>query len=187
MERVARYTSMVLAEQAAMRLREEGINARVVGHMVRDFYISLDRRPYEVMIADKADSERAKAIIASMHVDDTPAEIEEDAWRPDISGLDPDEFSVACPRCATALALDASLEACPSCNTPLDVIELIAQRYGPEAFDGLEQASDALEADGGGVIDTGERCRSCQAPLNGLPLTGRCPSCGSLYASELQP
>ncbi|MEM1422707.1 MAG: hypothetical protein AAGH64_01765 [Planctomycetota bacterium] len=140
MERVARYTSMVLAEQAAMRLRDEGIDARVVGHMVRDFYISLDRRPYEVMIADKGEADRAKAIVASMHLDDTPPPvIEEGAWRPDVSGLDPRAYPVACPACAQRLPLDSTLASCPSCGERVDVVEMIAERYGPEAFDSIER------------------------------------------------
>ena len=188
MERVARYTSLVLAEQAAMRLREEGIDAQVVGHMVRDFYISLDRRPYEVMIAHKSDADAAKAIVASMHAEDAPMPvIEEGAWRPDLSGLDPEAFPVHCPACGAPLPLDAGLGHCPVCGEPVDVVDLIADRYGPEAFDALEQQHDAHEEDGAVTVAHDARCATCNASLRGLPFSGRCPSCGSLYAIDPTP
>lgn len=190
MERVARYTSMVLAEQAAMRLRAEGIEARVVGHMVRDFYISLDRRPYEVMVADKSEKRRAGEIIAEMHAQDPdldrPAPIEEGAWRPNLEGLDADRYRVQCPSCKETLPMDASIEACPSCGTPVDVVDEIARVYGPEAFNDLpdDEAHDVDQHNGTPVVDWPVGCTSCGESLRGKPLTGRCQSCGSLYALE---
>ncbi len=173
-----------------MRLREEGIDAQVVGHHTETFHLTALPRPYEVMIGDRADLERAKAVIADIGSPDPSElanEIEEGAWRPDLSGLDPLLHAVHCPACAAPLPLDASLEHCPSCGEGVDVVELIAHAYGPEAFEGLEQSETAHAGDRPTTIDWRERCRSCDASLLGQPLTGRCPGCGSLYAAESQP
>ena len=186
MVRVARYTSMVLAEQAAMWLRDEGIEASVVGHHVHDINISLDRRPYEVVVANKEDAPRANQLITERAARDpeieAPVVIEEGEWRPDLSGLDQAKFGVRCPGCDTALPMDGTLEACPACATPVDLVDLIVTTHGPEAFEAMDP--DEASARESGVIGWDARCESCKASLRGQTFTGRCAACGSLYAVD---
>jgi len=189
MVRVARYSSVVLAEQAAMRLREEGIEARVVGDMVRDFYLSAARTPYEVMIGDKGDKARAEAVIEAWHASrdassDGPVEIEEGAWRPDLSSIDASRFGVSCHACDAALPMDAELDHCPSCGEAVDVVERIAEVHGPEALERAYAEHDTEEAADRAFIRGAERCPFCGVSLRGQARSGRCPSCGSLYAFE---
>lgn len=180
MVRVARYTSLVLAEQAAMWLRDEGIEATVVGHHVHDINISLDRRPYEVVVANADDAPRANRLITERVARDpaveAPVVIDEDEWRPDLSGLDPARYGVCCPKCDMPLPLDSALERCPKCDAGIDLVDLMVTTYGPEAFEAIGREE--------GVIDWDARCDSCRASLRGQALTGRCCSCGSLYAVE---
>lgn len=168
-----------------MALKDAGIDARVVGHQLQDFNLSFLAPTYEVVIGSKDDVDPAKAFLddwAKRLPATEPIEMDEDAWVPDLSTLDPDAFGVDCPHCTMPLPMDAAAENCPSCGGAVDVVEIILQKHGPEALMHAEAESEPREV--ATAIGWDEACVSCKASLRGQAFSGRCPGCGSLYAVE---
>lgn len=137
---LCRFRTMYEAEAAAELLRREGVNAAAVDGV--DTMATILGMPYDargrfgVFIADKEDRELAELLLEDFYAD--PPEFE-DGWEaqaePDLSRLDP-SLAPECPSCGVVLALDAGAKACAGCHRPVDVIELLVERHGPEVLEG---------------------------------------------------
>lgn len=181
MIRLRRFRDEVSAENAAAFLRDNGINAAVVGDHVATAFGSGLTRFFGVDLIVPTGTDRAEAERLLEEFASEPIEMDEgweDAALPDLSGLDPVTHGVSCPHCAVALPLDGALESCPSCSRPVDVAWLVAQTHGPEALAGCYEDDSVM---GFALKGDGASCSFCGYNLRGLALRGRCPECGSLY------
>ncbi len=183
MVRLRRFRSSLHAEQAARFLRQGGGVCAVVGHHAHEVIgiPGLHGTGYDLVLLARSQRSAAETLLEEFG--DTELELEP-GWEevePDLTKLDPELALPDCPRCAEPLPLDAALETCPSCGVPVDVVDRIVERHGPEALEPCyevdeEEFVSGLEA---GTIDL--PCASCGYPLGGLGATGRCPECGSLF------
>ncbi len=183
MIRLRRYSDPVHAENAAAFLRDNGVHAAVVGDHVHSVFGVPGMRFFGVDLMIPNGSDRAEAERLLEVFDSEPIEVEE-GWEhaalPDLSVLDPSEIDVACPNCNVDLPLDATLERCPSCATPVDVAALIAHRHGPDVLAPCFEDESVM----GFALRRGNAtCDFCGYSLEGLAARGRCPECGSLYDS----
>lgn len=138
-----------------MRLLDEGIVARVVGHHTSEFSLTL-QPALDVVILHKEDTEVAEALLdefdaeaaAGLLIDDPEGA---EFVLPDLSLIDPDLYAVACPACGGTLPMDAAIEHCPLCGEPVDVAALITQTHGPEAlvhaYDRIDDPDSAANTD----------------------------------------
>ena len=199
MIQAARYANHIIAHSAAAHLRANGIQATVVGDMLAEAPSArlLGVHCVDVVIASSEDLGRARELLREFH--EHPATLDDD-WEmdtaPDLSRADP-ALAPACPACERQLPLDAAIEACPECQAPANVVDLILRAHGPDA---LARCYDADDQDP--ALDTPNRprlgsafmepiapvsgamtraCRSCRRTLDSDQTRGRCPSCGTLY------
>ena len=99
---------------------------------------------------------------------------------PDLSLLDP-STAAPCPACGRQLPLSASLDICPACAEPVDVVDVLVKLHGPELMaicypQPTEPIPDA-------IVEAVElSCPACKYPLAGLAQTGLCPECGTPYS-----
>lgn len=193
MHLVRRFQRVFEAEGMASALREQGVNCAVVGHHTQAA-IGMEggKLPwfgYDLVVLRKQDVEPAKQMIRELEADLVePEEGWEDASRPDLSLLEGMGIVVRCQSCELALPLDETLEECPACHAPVDVVDLLVKAHGPEALD----ACYGIDSPGSGPspMAAPERdydpalvrlpCAGCGAML-GEGISGRCPSCGTLF------
>lgn len=177
MHLVERHASLLAAVQAANHLVAHGVVARVVGD--RDAFGGFGvfgQGMYEVMVLQKADVPKAKALLADIE----PAEdIDWDDALPDLSLLDP-ALAPGCPICERRLPLRADLETCPHCGADVDVPGLIAGTHGPEALAPC-YAAEPIAIDERRLPSARLHCPRCHYSLEGLAVEGHCPECGYAY------
>lgn len=181
MIRLRRFDSPIRANAAAAFLRANGIGATVVGEHVSTAFGGGLARFFGVDLFVPSDTDKGEAERLLSEFEREPVEVGE-GWEesalPDLSKLDASEIDVACPNCRVGLPLDATMESCPSCRTPVDVAAMIALKYGPDVLAGCFEdesvMSFALEV-------KAASCVFCGYNLRGLAVRGRCPECGSLY------
>ena len=186
MHRVRSYTSPVEALGAAIYLWRAGVPAGVIpvrggGSLAPTSDRSAQRLGlYDVMISSKDQSALAAQLLAEM--DASPAEFEH-GWeqtqaRPDLSRLDP-SLAPNCPGCDKPLPMQADLTRCRACKREVDVAGLIVERHGPEAladaYDDVPMIPEEF------MRQAPVPCPKCAYPLDGLPLEGVCPECGTGY------
>ncbi len=200
---VRKFPNSVAAQRAVDFLKANGVPATLVNqHIAGGLGLPGARfTQIELVVPDKAIREQAIRLLEQFDAEPVePLEnVEDVAHSPDISTLDPKKYVVNCPACNAQLPLDAGLLACPECGEGVDVIELIIERYGPEAlvscYQMHQQDLDALESnDLSEASDVLERlsehiksrfqCPSCKADLTNEPVRGRCSHCGSLYDKD---
>lgn len=194
---VRRYQKVFEAESMATALREQGINCAIVGHHTQAAIgMEGSRLPwfgYDLVVLRLEDVQPATGMIQELERElIEPEEGWEDAARPDLSALEGTGLVVTCEACERALPLDAALERCPACDTPVDVVDRLVQEHGPEVLDacyGIEptrpsgsSGSSAREAPRVDYDPALVRipCSGCGVML-GEGLSGRCPSCGTLF------
>ncbi|MCC5787947.1 MAG: hypothetical protein JJU33_14735 [Phycisphaerales bacterium] len=150
---LCRYQTRFEADSAAELLRREGVNATAVESvdtLAVLMGVSVDTRGrFAVYIADKRDKELAELLLEDFYAD--PPEFE-DGWEeqaePDLSMLDP-SLAPQCPACGVTLPLDAGARVCRGCRTPVDVIELLVERHGPEVLERCYPDDDGESGPGG--------------------------------------
>lgn len=173
---VARFETVLSAVQAADHLTANGIMARVVGD--RDAFGGLGllgRGAYEVAVLEANQVAEAKSLLDAWQPADP---IDWDEIAPDLSRLGPG-FAPICPRCDTPLPLRADLDACPACGVDVDVPALIVEAHGPETLDACYAEAPAI--DDRLLLTARIHCPRCRYSLEGLPLGGNCPECGTAY------
>ena len=195
MHLVRRYQKVFEAESMAAALREQGINCAVVGHHTQaTIGVEGGRLPwfgYDLVVLHKEDVGNANRMIDELQAEMVePDEGWEDASRPDLTALVGTGVDVACASCGVQLPLDAALELCPACAEPVDVVELLVEKHGPEILDacyGIEPVQHTPGVNGKGRPEPNYDpalvrlpCASCGTML-GEGISGRCPSCGTLY------
>jgi hypothetical protein len=176
MHRVASYFQLLQAVQAADHLIAHAIVARVVGDREAFGGIGImGRGLFDVVVHEGDEVEPARALLASW----TPIDdVDWDDTLPDLSRIDP-AFAPSCPRCGQTLPLQADLCACPACRAEVDVPELIVASHGPEllahCYEPASPVDDRL------LRAARLHCPRCAYSLEGLPLSGQCPECGTPY------
>lgn len=193
MHLVRRYQRVFEAESMATALREQGINCAVVGHHTQAA-IGMEggKLPwfgYDLIVHLKQDLDPARRMVAELESEGlTPEEGWEDAARPDLSVLEGTGLKVRCGSCELALPLDETMDECPACHAPVDVVELLVQAHGPEVLDacyGVESTTSSVNAREATERDYDPAlvrlpCAGCGEIL-GEGISGRCPSCGTLF------
>lgn len=182
MIRLRRYASRLHAEHAAMRLRERGITATVVGDYVNLIFggpLAPRMLQVELMLLDTERRDEAEAVLAEFESE--PIELDpgwEDQAFTELAGADLSAFDLECPTCAFDLAGLEPAGMCPECGGEYDAAMLIVARYGPEALAAIFEDAPAPEP------ARRFACRECRADLTASPTRGRCPSCGRLYDKD---
>jgi len=193
MHLVRRYQRVFEAEGMAIALREQGINCAVVGHHTQGA-IGMEggKLPwfgYDLVVHLKQDIGPARRMVAELEAEGfTPEDGWEDASRPDLSALEGKGLKVRCQSCELALPLDETMEQCPACMAEVDVVDLLVRAHGPEVLDacyGVENQASGVHAQESPERDYDpatmqQRCDGCGGAL-GEAISGRCPSCGTLY------
>lgn len=194
---VRRFQKVFEAESMASSLREQGINCAVVGHHTQAA-IGMEggKLPwfgYDLVVLRIEDVQPAEQLIQELEGElIEPEEGWEDDARPDLSALEGTGIAVSCAACEHELPLDATIEKCPTCSEPVDVVDRLVEEHGPEVLDacyGIE--SNAPNTGSAVSAQTASRrdydpamvrlpCSVCGEPI-GEGLTGRCPNCGTLF------
>lgn len=171
-----KYASLAAAEMAALRLRDGGIPATVVGHYNQLVFHGTPLLGYDLVIPGEADRADAQRLLEELHEElltggdgERENELAVQALA-DLSRLDPERFPIACPACGEDLGAAIDAGVCPACAESFDGAELVLALYGPEA---LAECCDASAAD-----DAGPNCAGCGADLFAAPESGVCPVCG---------
>ncbi len=127
---------------------------------------------FDIILRTEDDMPLAKsALEAFLAAPTSLTESLESQAAPDLSTLNP-ALAPQCPACDRILPLDASVSACPHCNEPVDIVDLIIAAHGPEAF---APAPDPV---------TRHACARCGYPRRGLPDPEVCPECGTRFPAR---
>jgi len=189
MHRLRRYHRELAARQAASHLKAHGIPA-VVGNDTLNRTLGftgfgLFSSGFDLYIAHKGLAERAEDLLAGFHEPASEADEPVDweaAMRVDLSLLDSDRVRIDCGECRAPLPLDAELKSCPRCSSRVDPVERVVELHGPEALADAYAEHEPTEDEGAvRPEDVSVPCPSCGYSLMGLPMSGRCPECGSLF------
>jgi hypothetical protein len=177
---VRSYPSLLEAQHAADFLRTCGILTTVTGSSEAFPGLGLHfPARFTVIIGDAADLPRARELLDSPDAQPAVDPDWESAAIPDLSRLDP-RTQAPCPACKALLPLNASITSCSACHAPVDVVQILLDRYGPDLLAAcyVEELEDIPEE----VLDAANlACPKCQYPLRGLPTNGFCPECGRPY------
>lgn len=132
---VRRYQRSLDAIAAVHYLRAHGIPAT---HITRAdegaAFPPIDRNGRnEVIVSDEQTRRAAEPLLDEMESE--PARFDP-GWeaasdRPDLTRLDP-SITIPCPWCESDLPRDASITDCPHCNEPVDILDLLVHRHGPD-------------------------------------------------------
>lgn len=193
----ARYHDHLLAQEAASYLRSQGINAGVSGGLLSGHgpFSGAVKGQYLVMVGDKTDLARARALVRAFHLSSIELAPEwEDETEPDLSLLDP-ALVPLCPACGGEISV--SEERCTRCGGEVDVVELVVSEHGPEALadcypdpsEAWASLSDAELAAMATPLELSPEewqalevpCPRCGYALGGLSARGVCPECGQAY------
>lgn len=174
---VRTYQSLIKANQAAMFLRRNGV---IAGLSVSGG--GLLAQGVGLFIVDDSQADATKALLDVMEQE--PVELASD-WeqsiQPDLSRL-PDGCVPRCAACASGLPRDAAVERCPGCGVTVDIPELVAEQFGPEAMDACYVVDDEHLDEAMGVPScTLMLYCACGYSLDGLDENGVCPECGARY------
>lgn len=183
MHRLCSFDSPVRAWHAAIALWRSGIVARIY-HSPPDLFDmarGFAGPRFEILIGNALDAEEAGLTIQVAEEEAAEGEWEEPG-QPDLSRLDP-AMQPNCPGCDRLLPLRANLDKCPSCGVPVDVVEQVLLRYGPEALIDCYERPELL-LDEEVLVLAPIPCPGCEYLLTGLAARGRCPECGQAYDKE---
>lgn len=140
MFRIARFASQIVAEQAAIYLREHGIDACVVGDLASQValtYSAMKLGQHEVILLDSSQRADAELVLQSFH--EEPIELEE-GWEAeaeiDVSGVDFSRFPIHCEACGNDVSTFVRESVCLHCRNHFDAAALLLAQHGPEAFTG---------------------------------------------------
>jgi len=197
MIRVRRYTSQIEADRAASYLRAHGVYALVVNSHIHQAAASmlgnLKFTQLELVVASEAHRAAAEALLEEYDALPPMPDADLDAASaPDLSRLDPRAHPIECPDCAVELPLDAAISACDSCGEPVDIIDLLLHRYGPEALQDCYESTpipdpppEMLEQMTQIARERSRpACPHCGHDIADLPARGRCPACGDLFDKD---
>lgn len=191
MHLVRRYQRVLEAESMAAALREQGITCAIVGHHTQSAIgVEGGRLPwfgYDLVVVRREDIHPAREMIHELEAETLELESGwEDDARPDLSALEGTDIAAHCTACAGPLPLDATLQHCPHCAAPVDVVEHLVQQHGPEILDACYGIDPPLPQENPHNTHDYEPalvrldCTSCGSTLPELA-TGRCTSCGTLF------
>ena len=183
---IAYYHSPMIAQLHAAHLRENGIMAGMIDasvSAVMGMYGGLrSKGQYELIIPTKRFSERALELLKELELN--PPHIEEgweDDVRPDLSLLDPKHVP-KCPSCDTWLCVSRPFGPCVQCSVKYDMMELVFKQFGPDALACCYEIAEPLaNYSDNEVCEIQLDCPSCSYPLDGLPISGACPECGTQF------
>jgi Zn finger protein HypA/HybF involved in hydrogenase expression len=189
MFRLRRYHRELAARQAASHLKAHGIPAVVGNDTLNQTLgftgIGLFWSGFDLYIAHEGLAERAERLLDGFHEPASEADEPVDwdaAMRVDLSLLDAERLRIDCGECSAPLPLDELLETCPRCSARVDPIERVVELHGPEALADAYAEHEPTEGEGAvRAEDVDVPCPSCGYSFMGLPVTGRCPECGSLF------
>jgi len=192
MIRLRRYASRIHADHAVAHLREHGVAARVIGDHVQSIFaipifnllqmevvlLDTDQEPRARKLLDEYDEAQAASAEYENGATSEPPNLTNVNFTPDLSRLDRTHMDVRCPACDASLPIDATIARCPRCSGPVNIVEILIERFGPEALAPCYD-SPAIPEDAARALAT--RCKRCGYNLQGLPQRSRCPECGELF------
>lgn len=180
MEVVARLHDAVSAQQLVGFLRASGIPSTVSGGLLESVgpIVGAFKGQYTVVVLRRESFQRAKELVAAFFADPPAFDEQWEAdTEPDLTLLHP-SLLPKCPACGYQLLRVPGDSACPACHTPMDLVELVIDRHGPEALADCCTAPESEDLDQENVREMDLPCARCRYSLLGLARRGRCPECG---------